>query len=228
MILFDGCSWTWGAELGVEREKLRFSQLLGEKTNMDYVNIGYRAKSNNAILRTTLEYCEKNTVDIAIIQFTCTSRTEVRVPRRDSYIPLTVGSILRGAYGEDISRKYYEHIHNDNEEISNFHKNKFLLEYYFKSKNIPYFFVNIDRPNTDIHYRNLDGVVISSWGKMMDQKPVKSLLDLLGTRFTHPHHYAQGRLKSSDTIPRGHPNILGHKIIAEYIYDNFLNKYVIG
>ena len=219
MILFDGCSWTWGAELE-DRERHRFSQLLSEKTNMDHVNIGYRTKSNNAILRTTLEYCENNTVDIAIIQFTCTSRTEIRVPKRDSYISLTVGSVLRGGYGQDISRKYYEHIHNDNEEISNFHKNKFLLEYYFKSKNIPYFFVNIDRPNTD-----LDGVVTSSWGKMMDQKPVKSLLDLLGTRFTHPHHYAQGRLKLSDKKPRGHPNILGHKIIAEYIYDNFLNKY---
>ena len=70
--------------------------------------------------------------------------------------------------------------------------------------------------------------MISSWGKMMDQKPVKSLLELLGNRFTHPHHYAQGRQKESDRRSRGHPNIQGHKIIAEYIYDNFLNKYVIG
>ena len=222
MILFDGCSWTWGDELE-DKEAHRFSQLLSNMVNMNHVNIAEPLKSNNSILRTTLEYCEKNTVDIAIIQFSCTSRTEIRIPRKDNYMYLSIGSVLKNGYSRDLSKKYYENIHNDNEEMSNFHKNKFLLEYYFKSKNIPYFFVNIDRPN-----KRLEDVVISSWGKMMDQKPVKSLLELLGNRFTHPHHYAQGRQKESDRRSRGHPNILGHKVIAEYIYDNFLNKYVMG
>jgi len=222
MILFDGCSWTWGDELE-DKEKYRFSQLLSDMTNIDHVNIAEPLKSNNSILRTTIEYCEKNTVDIAIIQFSCTSRTEIRIPRKDNYMYLSIGSALKNGFSKDLSKKYYENIHNDNEEMSNFHKNKFLLEYYFKSKNIPYFFVNIDRPN-----KRLKDVVTSSWGKMMDQKPVKSLLELLGNRFTHPHHYAQGRQKESDRRSRGHPNILGHKVIAEYIYDNFLNKYVMG
>ena len=222
MILFDGCSWTWGDELE-DKEKYRFSQLLTDMTNIDHVNIAEPLKSNNSILRTTIEYCEKNTVDIAIIQFSCTSRTEIRIPRKDNYMYLSIGSALKNGFSKDLSKKYYENIHNDNEEMSNFHKNKFLLEYYFKSKNIPYFFVNIDRPN-----KRLKDVVTSSWGKMMDQKPVKSLLELLGNRFTHPHHYAQGRQKESDRRSRGHPNILGHKVIAEYIYDNFLNKYVMG
>ena len=80
MILFDGCSWTWGDELE-DKEAHRFSQLLSNMVNMDHVNIAEPLKSNNSILRTTLEYCEKNTVDIAIIQFSCTSRTEIRIPR---------------------------------------------------------------------------------------------------------------------------------------------------
>ena len=222
MILFDGCSWTWGAELE-DKETYRFSQLLSEMTNRDHVNLGQPSKSNNGILRTTLEYCERNPVDIAVIQFTGTSRTEIRMPKQDKYKSLSIGKVLKNSNKDDLSRIYYENIHNKNEEIANFHKNKFLLEYYFKSKNIPYFFVHIHRPN-----QRLEDVVTSSWGKMMDQKPVKSLLELLGNRFTHPHHYAQGRQKESDRRSRGHPNIQGHKIIAEYIYDNFLNKYVMG
>ena len=72
MILFDGCSWTWGDELE-NREETRFSSLIGQ----DHVNLGQCGKSNDGILRTTLDFCEKNEVDIAVIQFTKFSRTEI-------------------------------------------------------------------------------------------------------------------------------------------------------
>ena len=221
MILFDGCSWTWGAELE-DKETYRFSQLLSEMTNRDHVNLGQPSKSNNGILRTTLEYCERNPVDIAVIQFTGTSRTEIRMPKQDKYKSLSIGKVLKNSNGDDLSKIYYENIHNENEEISNFHKNKFLLEYYFKSKNIPYYFVNINRNPDKLKGIEKD-VVRSSWYYMMDKEPTQSLVELLGVR--NKKYYCQGRQKDSDKRSRGHPNILGHKVIAEYIYENFLNKY---
>ena len=111
MILFDGCSWTWGDELE-DKEKYRFSQLLSDMTNIDHVNIAEPLKSNNSILRTTIEYCEKNTVDIAIIQFSCTSRTEIRIPRKDNYMYLSIGSALKNGFSKDLSKKYYENLIN--------------------------------------------------------------------------------------------------------------------
>lgn len=224
MILFDGCSWTWGDELE-DKETYRFSQLLSEMTNRDHVNLGQPGKSNNGILRTTLEYCERNPVDIAVIQFTSTSRTEIRIPRKDNYMYLSIGSVLKNGFSKDLSKKYYENIHNDNEEMSNFHKNKFLLEYYFKSKNIPYYFVNINKNHHKLKVIKKD-VVRSSWYYMMDKEPTQSLVELLGVR--NKKYYCQGRHKDSDKLSRGHPNILGHKVIAEYIYENFLNKYASG
>ena len=73
MILFDGCSWTYGDELD-NPEKDRFSTLIGK----DHINLGKNGKSNDSILRTTLDHCENNKVDLAVIQFTKPSRTEIR------------------------------------------------------------------------------------------------------------------------------------------------------
>ena len=62
--------------------------------------------------------------------------------------------------------------------------------------------------------------------KTKDKEPTQSLVELLGVR--NKKYYCQGRHKDSDKLSRGHPNILGHKVIAEYIYENFLNKYASG
>tara|TARA_B100001057_G_C22554132_1_gene834647 strand:- start:92 stop:772 length:681 start_codon:yes stop_codon:yes gene_type:complete len=224
MILFDGGSWLYGDELE-DREKYRFSKILSERVNREHVNISEPGKSNNAILRTTIEYCENNLVDIAIIQFTGTSRTEIRAPNEDRYISLSIGNVLKNGHSKELSEKYYQYIHNDNEEIANFHKNKFLLEYYFKTKNIPYFFVSTDQ--TYYKFRT-SGVIESSWYHMMNKEPVKSLVNLLGDSNRNEKYYCQGRYKKSDKRSLGHPNKLGHKVIAEYIYENFLNKYASG
>ena len=80
MILFDGCSITYGDELqGTNcdddyRVKTRFSHVVAEELGDNYVNLGTCGKSNDGILRTTLEYCENHKVDLAIIQFTSFSR----------------------------------------------------------------------------------------------------------------------------------------------------------
>ena len=63
MILFDGCSWTYGDQL--ENLHHRFSDLIGG------VNIGECGKSNDGILRTTINYLERNSnIDTVIIQWT--------------------------------------------------------------------------------------------------------------------------------------------------------------
>ena len=203
MILFDGCSWTYGDELD-NPERDRFSTLIGE----DHINIGKNGKSNDSILRTTIDYCENNKVDSAVIQFTFPSRTEVRQSSRDAYDYLSIGSVLKNGYTKEKSKIYYEHLHNDNLHVANFHKNKFLLENYFKSKNIKYYFVTIKKVEMQVE---------SSWYRIMDKKPLTCLTDLIGTRLKNPENYCQGKYKKSDKRSGGHPNKQGHKIIADHI-----------
>ena len=204
MILFDGCSWTYGDELD-NPERDRFSTLIGE----DHVNLGKNGKSNDGILRTTLDYCESNHVDIAVIQFTKFSRTEIRKSNSNEYDFLSIGNVLKGNETKELSKIYYEHIHNKNLHVANYHKNKFLLEYYFKTKGIKYYFININ--NEDIN------VPKSSWYNMIDKKPVTSMVSLIGNRFDNPENYCQGRYKKEDKRSGGHPNKRGHSIIADHI-----------
>tara|TARA_B100001113_G_C20925908_1_gene542161 strand:- start:47 stop:655 length:609 start_codon:yes stop_codon:yes gene_type:complete len=200
MILFDGCSWTRGDELK-DPEKCRFSTLVSD--GKDHVNLSWNGKSNDGILRTTMEFCERNTVDIAIIQFTVFSRTEFRCEKTDNYFPIGVG--VKKSPAKEKSEIYYEYLHNNNLHMANYHKNKFLLESYFKSKGIKYYFVNLER------YRDTVKTIPSSWYNMMDKNPVVSLRSLLGDKDLFPENYCLEK--------RGHPNEKGHKIISDHILE---------
>tara|TARA_B100001113_G_scaffold273024_1_gene227692 strand:+ start:391 stop:1050 length:660 start_codon:yes stop_codon:yes gene_type:complete len=56
-ILFLGCSWTNGCELGYDedREKYRFSTIVGRRLNAEVVNLALDGCSNHAIARIFLE-----------------------------------------------------------------------------------------------------------------------------------------------------------------------------
>ena len=49
-LLFLGCSWTWGDELQ-NREKERYSSIIGQRLNADVVNLSTPGYSNHAIAR---------------------------------------------------------------------------------------------------------------------------------------------------------------------------------
>jgi len=204
MILFDGCSWTWGDELE-NKEKDRFSTLVSDHIGKNHVNISERGKSNDGILRTTIEYCENNIVDLAIIQFTKISRREILDSKGERYIRVNVGN------RDDASVMYYKNLNTNADDIANFYKNKFFLEHFFKVKGIPYYFVCLNQKKDLLYKRNP-----SSWQKMSDTKPVTSLYTLFGGNkydgtpyFNYPH-----------AERGGHPNIRGHQKIAEHILQN--------
>ena len=82
-ILFDGCSWTKGCglegeDINYERQKKeRWSTLVSDYFGTEHVNLARGGKCNDGILRTTMQYCENNKVDFAVIQFTREDRREV-------------------------------------------------------------------------------------------------------------------------------------------------------
>jgi len=192
MILFDGCSYTYGDELE-NPEKERFSSLIGG----EHVNLGECGKSNDGITRTTIAYCEKNQVDIAVIQFTIYSRREIYRNDRNKW------KFISCQHDDDISDAYYRIIQNKSDDLANFHKNKFILENYFKNNKIKYYFMGIENPKFTL------GAKKSEWYDIIDKKPVTWLRNVMGRKKTHRHHYLNG-----------HPSKLGHKVIAEHVCEN--------
>mgnify|MGYP001491742141 CR=1 FL=1 len=202
MILFDGCSYTYGDELE-NPEKDAFPHLVARMGLMDgekprnYKSLGACGKSNDGILRTTLEFCQNNPVTLAIIQFTIFSRREVMNMGNDSYF------FINAENRDERSIEYYKHFQNKNDDVANYHKNKFLLENYFKKRNIKYFFLNLQK------MKFVEGYIPSSWCHLADKSPVSNMKTILGGRRWHPENYVTG-----------HPNKRGHQLIAQHIYEN--------
>ena len=202
MILFDGCSYTYGHELE-NPEKDAFPHLVARMGLMEgakprtYVTLGKNGKSNDGILRTTLDFCEKNPVSIAIIQFTIFSRRELLRLGRNKYFHITAENNDEG------SIEYYKHLQNVDDDVANFHKNKFILESYFKKRNIKYFFLSLQ------NMKKLGEYNPSSWYHLGDKEPVSNIRELLGGRTRHPEYYVTG-----------HPNKRGHEVIAKHIHEN--------
>ena len=73
-LLFLGCSWTWGDELQ-NREKERYSSIIGKRLNADVVNLGECGYSNHAIGRIFLNQ-NLEQYDYIFVQLTHPSRAE--------------------------------------------------------------------------------------------------------------------------------------------------------
>jgi hypothetical protein len=192
MILFDGCSYTYGDELE-NPEKERFSSLIGG----EHVNLGECGKSNDGITRTTISYCEKNKVDTAVIQFTLYSRREVMRSDRNKW------DFVNCQKNDEMSHAFYESLQNNNDDLANFHKNKFILENYFKNKNINYYFIDLQRK------KKVKNCVSSIWYDLIDHTPLVEVRDIIGSVRRNPENFVHG-----------HPSKKGHQLLANHIYEN--------
>ena len=200
MILFDGCSWTMGAELE-EPNHDRWSTLVSDHFQTDHVNLGEGGKSNDGILRTTIEYCENHKVDFAVIQLTKNNRREIL--NNVSY------KRLNPTQTDSAVVSYYKYLNTQEDDTANYYKNKFLLEHYLTVNKIPYYFVRITH-----RYPTISSIKPSSWQMMSDSSPVHCLYDVLGGVNSPYLNYRKKENRHT------HPNAKGHRRIADYILKN--------
>ena len=220
MMLFDGCSWTMGCELEgpdkdlAKRERERWSTLVSDHFKTDHVNLGEGGKSNDGILRTTIEYCENHKIDFAVIQFTKNNRREILNCKKGVIQPNGNWYFrLIGSNTDRASLSYLKNLRSDDDDIANYYKNKFLLEFYFKVKKIPYFFMTLNRRKS----MKIIGAP-TSWQLMSDSKPVTCLYNLLQGDLSNYYY----------RIPQkgGHPSEKGHRKIADFIIEN-VSEYIL-
>ena len=197
-ILFNGCSITWGDELEDNR-KSRFSKLVCDELDIDEKNLSMRGASNDYILRTTIDYCDKNTVDIAVIQFTVESRIEYF---GDDAFPHQFAPANR-VKCQNKNNWFYKLIYNEHHGYENLNKNLYFLDLYCKYKNIRLIPLWLD------------------WSKKHQSfywKSTVNLIHLCKDIWNNPE-YNQGLIKSHEEIlyPNYHPNELGHRWVADKI-----------
>ena len=114
MILFDGCSWTFGSELK-NREEERWSTLVSDSLHTDHVNLALWGKCNDGILRTTIHHCENHKVDLAVIQFTKDNRREIL--NGDSYYRVKHGK--SDTLKQKASVDYYKYLNTHEDNVAN-------------------------------------------------------------------------------------------------------------
>lgn len=203
MILFSGCSFTYGDELS-DPTKERFSSYF------DSHNIGQCGICNDAIVRNTISEIESNPkkYDTVVVQFTLHTRTEV--PLQDGYLPITPQclklesrKVKRWKFAKAIYNNELWTMHIGKE---NMHKNIFFIQTYLRMKRLKYIFLSIDRCNLrNNYYTN------SCWKDMIDS-PITNLYDIIGSPSKNPEYF----YRPSGQIT-GHPNLLGHEVIANAI-----------
>ena len=167
MILFSGCSITYGDELE-NPKKDRFSK--------NHVNIARCGLSNDMIVMKTIEYIEQNRdVDYVVTQFT--------VPRRSTYYENEWKSITPWNDDKE-SRAYYKFLDSQELRMMNFWKNVYVLDQYLH--NIPHYFWRLSEDAEKTSTND------SIFKKMVPWSDMVTLRDLIGTPKTHPKHYVIG------------------------------------
>ena len=167
MILFSGCSITYGDELE-NLEKDRFSK--------NHVNIARCGLSNDMIVMRTIEYIEQNPdVDYVVTQFT--------VPRRSTYYENEWKSITPWTDNTQ-SRVYYKYL--DSQELRNMNlwKNVYILDQYLRD--IPHYFWRLSESSEETSTNECIYKKVVPWSNML------TLYDLIGRPDTHPNHYVTG------------------------------------
>ena len=85
-VLSAGCSFIYGAELSDSPDyagkdplsKLTWPALWAKDNNFDYESVATCGISNSGISRLVIDYCEKNSTDSVIVQWTYPNRYELR------------------------------------------------------------------------------------------------------------------------------------------------------
>ena len=171
MILFSGCSITWGDEL-----ENRIADRFSTKFYKQHVNIAECGLSNDMIVMKTIEYIEKYPdVDYVITQFT--------VPRRSTYYENEWKTITPWAKNTQ-SKVFYKYLDSQEMRNMNLWKNVYILDQYLSD--IPHYFFRASEASEKTVSDDCIFKKLVPWSDMV------TLRDLIGTPETHPKHYVTG------------------------------------
>ena len=217
-IYFDGDSWTRGNELEKEhRESLRFSGIVSKKLGAEETNLSKGGCSNNSIVRKLLIENDISQYDLAVIQMVYPERTEYFNLIIKEWKTISIGqtTLVGNNWDKDIRVKNMEKdgvplTPSEKREIRDRELDKrgynrdFWKKYYKEIYNDTYGFT----------YEQLFATTIRSHCKA-NNVPLILMSQYMHTK-VKPDIFLQNRKRYPQT-GKGHPNMEGHRNIAEDI-----------
>jgi len=216
-ILFNGCSWTYGGELNDElRIEKRYSRLVSHHFGAEEVNIANNGISNEKIIRHLLNPKEPKTdYDLIVIQMTYPARTEYHTG-----IPFLPNRKNKSGWIQ-ISPHYSAHTlmkYKDSDEevvpkVGNKFRGKFGGKRHLEFWN-EYYRVVTTKEFWD-HKEMIQKITIENYCKVHHIPLVLCTLN----QETQLDFDVQMNFKGCPTMPHGHPNVEGHRMIADKIIE---------
>jgi len=222
-IYFDGCSWTWGSELENNEEE-RYPKLICDHLGAEEINFSMCGGSNDRIVRNLLVENDIEKYDVAFIQMTYSARTEyLKVARweEDKWTRVSVRKRFENWLREDSEKdysllgdkEYYDtalsKFDSERKKLVADDITKFWRYYYTRVANIKYF-----QTKEKIHLETIRNTCKA--------KGVPLVLSTINTYSNLDFDYVM-KVKKVTSAPKGHPNKLGHQIIANDLLKHYEN-----
>jgi hypothetical protein len=210
-ILAIGCSFTYGMELpdcppstfyvGKDASKLAYPALLANKLNAELTNLSLPGGSNSRTFRVAMDESTKKQYDLVICQWTDISRLDIRYNQND--FPVTANSRWLDRDFPWI-KEYFKNHYDDSHSYQTWITQVIALQNYFKSTDQRYLFANM------VPMRNTV------------DKEFQHLIKQIDTDYYigWPHYAMVDWMGNCPKGPGGHPLELGHKRIADKIYEH--------
>jgi len=217
LLITNGCSFTWGDELPA-REFQAYPYLLAKKLGVGVVNLAECGRSNEAIIRTTLDYIINKDLSefepIFVIGWSGIARKEFYSQGQWQKITPTQVVINK------LAEVHYKYLQSEKQDNLEFFNQVLLLQLLFKSKNFKYFFFNINDGQVFQKIKRGSGEVTDGYNLNHLNDNFFDELDLnLFPSFTDSSstfmNYALAN--GGELKPGRHPDEKSHEVWADYI-----------
>ena len=229
MILFNGCSWTYGDELD-DPILEGYPHLLADKLNLPFKNLGRNGRSNDSIFHSTMSYLLEEHPKLVIVQWTHPPRFGfLEGDEWSDHIPKSfVSHIFSYAVKDEDGNKDYKVCNIEDDLVNSSYLRMYTymisLEHYCRLNKIPYIaYSNYTRvPKANLIPFKKDYKLITSPYITNLKNYIEPTLELnwkvfikeniLGTRDRRWNRF-------------GHPSKLAHSLWSSYLYDRIKEKY---
>jgi len=241
----NGDSWTWGQGLQEDQSdfnpKGHWPEVLGEKLNLEVINIAENGSANERILRSTIEWVvdnkDKINETLFIIGWTISDRWEwwsnFKQDWEKCYAPYCL-DYEHGGMEYGLSNKWWGNFHREyfdiNKMIYKTTLNMVYLQSFFKFNNLNYlFFDTWDNHfvETDVTYENRDKV----YNPCISHPKLYNELDFDSIVITEDYKSMDQFIRFifddyEDAIEQihGHPNRKSHQLWTEELYKFIKDK----
>lgn len=210
-IVSAGCSFTFGEEL-VNPQIESWPYVVSQNLGVGCVNLGWPGASNEHIVNCVIDYCSNNDISNTFFTVMWTHFSRQLFCRSENYKFIRNISITWPAeYDRDLKTLLFTKYYNEDFLFKKTLMQIILLQNFFHANNCPYIMcTSMGHSAPDVIHDDLQPLI-----NMIDKTKYKGFLKDSFDTLTTPAYRS----------PKGHPNAMAHKEMADIITQWISNDY---